>query len=381
MAKFFQSVKKLPWTADGSTGSLIDLSLIPKVLDGQPVYLEKLDLKVKLTLTNNDANNDVLLDGFGDLERKAIKRVRLTPTWTGFDTINVTGLELLRIYRASHRGLRWEGATEWDKVAKAGGTLPMEVSIPIDFRSPYGRRSRDTVLPVALLSNAEFVVDFGTFGAALVVSAASFEVIATCSTRGSKEIGVPSLLVLASQRFAADTIQPVLARYKGNITHATIARENGQMAGTDFTTLGYRVGSRLVSDDSCPIDAFYLDFNDGARSLGGKDVDNHVGTGASHLDDFIPLIGDNVGLEGQRLTATISANADQRMLTDAASTAWMMTHRRVEHRGDWLAAAARVLGIDPAALDTQSASHKPLNPGANSARSVLPRKARRRAQA
>lgn len=378
MAKFFQSVKKIPWVAGGSSGRDFDLSLLPKVLDGQPVYLERLDLLVRMKLTNNDASNDVALGGYGAVEAKAIKRVRLTPTWTGFDQVNLKGLELIRINRASNRGLRYYGAEDWDKVVKGGGTKDVFAKVGIDFRSVFGRRSRDTVMPVALLSTAEFVVDFGSF-TGLAVSDATVELIATCSTRGSKELTVPALMVLASQEIGAGQKQPTLARYRGNITHATIARDEGKMVGTDFTTLGYRAGSRMVSDDSAPTIAYYLDFQESANSTGGTPVLPHVGVGAEYLDDFLPLIAGPAGLEGQRLTATIDANADQRLLTDSAVNAWVMTHRRIEHRGPWVAAAARVLGIDPGSLTTQTASHKQLNPGASRASSVLPYKARARA--
>lgn len=377
--KFYQHIKTIPWSADGRTGRDLDLSVIPQAINGQPVYVESLTAKVQLTLSNADAVNDYTFSHEYEVVSRAVSHLRLNHSWLGKDQINVDVIDFLRVLRASYRGGKIvEGIfSSGNTVVPKSGSVDVAFTLPVDFRRPYARRSRDYHMPARLLSASTFELKFGRFDITdISVSAATVEVYAVCSTRGSAELALPSIVCVESQPVAAGVTQPTINRYNGALLTLVVGRQGAAgFANSEFNTLGWRVGNRPVSDDSTSVSAYYDDFAMSAFSSSFDGFTDHT-SGSAAADDAIPLVFPSVGLEGQRLTAAIDLNADQRLVTNVTTNPYVLTHMRVEHAGAWVANAARILGVDPARLVSQTASHKGLAAGASAARSVLPRKAR-----
>ena len=364
-----QFFKRLPAqsfvAAGGDSGATQDLKLIPSAIDGRPVIVRSLQIRLNGTVTSTAG-------GAANLAR-LLSRIQLSIPGIG-DLVNLTGNEVVRIYRAERRGAyppigALTNAKVWDGVATlAPGANAVDLTIVVDFARPFAVDPDDTALPAALLrSGATLKFSYLAALTDIIADCTAVNIAMTCKAVCAlqSKAKAPVLTVLDSVGLVGS--QPVVMPCPGRIMTAVIAPDAQGVfpAGTDLTQVGFRAGNdEVFTEIGQTVRDYYNAFNDAASNP----FEDHVDA-QTHMNDSIPLTGPFApGLESDHPATTdaIGTGYPIALNFDVAAHNYKLLRRfSYDQRSGQALAAIALIGGTPQSAQPASGKQPPGGSGFN----------------
>jgi hypothetical protein len=358
MSIHYKVLPSWTWAAGQESGTTFDLKNLPRESNGTPMYLTKLFVNVKGTVTTTSSGTT------GNVAR-CLSRVQLALNGGMGYAVDVPGSRLARIFRAENYGRTPPAASAamWTGFGFTGSSTadPIDATFVVEFGGRMSvRDADDTAIPVPLLhaSGATFTVKAGALtDMSANASAASLTVTVTAVLLDQPVYRIPPMPAILTTDLGA-LLEPSISAPDG-LCETYILSPQGDgpfLATTDIPALGFNFGSTLVCDNGTSVSTFYRQFNQASDVA----IDDHTATDTDRTA-FLPLLTPVRTSAGQRVThEAAKAKTAPHYVASALANPLSATYRVRRATTDaWFHTACGLLGLDPTAGVSTGASGKP----------------------